>query len=274
MDQTIIERNNVKVFGNGKQAMLFAPGFGCDQTVWQTVAEAFKDDYRVILFDYVGSGNSDLKAYDFDRYNTLEGYAQDVLDVCAALDLEQAVFVGHSVSSMIGMLASLRQPKYFSSLVMVGPSPCYLNDPPEYFGGFEKEQLQGLLELMEKNYIGWATMFAATILNNPSRPALKEELEERFCSTDPLIARQFAEATFFSDNRKDLPGVTVPALILQCSDDIIAPVSAGQYLHEHLSNSVFKQMEATGHCPHMSHPEETVQLIRQYLNETSVGVLA
>ncbi|MFC0471378.1 alpha/beta fold hydrolase [Halalkalibacter kiskunsagensis] len=269
MNQKILSRNNVKVIGNGTQSIIFAPGFGCDQSVWTSVATALSDEYQIILFDYVGSGNSDLRAYDMNRYSTLDGYAQDVLDVCRALDLKEAVFVGHSVGSMIGMLASLSHPHYFSHLIMLGPSPCYLNDPPDYYGGFEKEQLLGLIEMMEKNYIGWATVFAATLLNNTNRPEIKSELAERFCSTDPIIARQFAEVTFFADNRKDLAKVTVPSLILQCSDDIIAPSVVGQYLYQHLPDSTLVKMVATGHCPHMSHPEETVQVIRHFLKEAT-----
>ncbi|MCM3726816.1 alpha/beta hydrolase [Neobacillus cucumis] len=269
MDQNILFRNNVKVKGHGKQSIIFAPGFGCDQTVWKSVAEALKKDYQIILFDYVGLGNSDIHAYDSKRYSSLTGYAQDVLDVCSALDLKDIVFVGHSVGSMIGMLASLSHPEYFSHLVMIGPSPCYLNDPPHYYGGFEKEELLGLIDMMDKNYIGWANVFASTVTNNPERPEVKHQLEERFCSTDPIIARQFAEAAFFADNRSDLIKVTVPSLILQCSNDIIAPLAVGEYIHQHLPNSMLKYMDATGHCPHMSHPEETVRLIRQYLSISS-----
>jgi sigma-B regulation protein RsbQ len=272
MDQDILFRNNVKVKGHGSQSIIFAPGFGCDQTVWKSVAEAFEKDYQIILFDYVGSGRSDIHAYDSKRYSSLAGYAQDVLDVCSALDLKNTVFVGHSVGSMIGMLASLSHPEYFSHLVMIGPSPCYLNDPPHYYGGFEKEDLLGLIDMMDKNYIGWANVFASTVTNNPERPEVKHQLEERFCSTDPIIARQFAEAAFFADNRSDLIKVTVPSLILQCSNDIIAPLAVGEYIHQHLPNSMLKYMDATGHCPHMSHPEETIRLIRQYLSMAAIDV--
>jgi len=272
MDQDILFRNNVKVKGHGSQSIIFAPGFGCDQTVWKSVAEAFEKDYQIILFDYVGSGRSDIHAYDSKRYSSLAGYAQDVLDVCSALDLKNTVFVGHSVGSMIGMLASLSHPEYFSHLVMIGPSPCYLNDPPHYYGGFEKEDLLGLIDMMDKNYIGWANVFASTVTNNPERPEVKHQLEERFCSTDPIIARQFAEAAFFADTRSDLIKVTVPSLILQCSNDIIAPLAVGEYIHQHLPNSMLKYMDATGHCPHMSHPEETIRLIRQYLSMASIDV--
>jgi sigma-B regulation protein RsbQ len=267
MNPNILLRNNVKIKGSGTRPMIFAPGFGCDQNVWQLVAKDFEDEYQIILFDYVGSGNSDIQAYNVERYSTLEGYAQDVLDVCSALDLKDAIFVGHSVGCVIGMLASIKHPEYFSNLVLVGPSPCYLNLPNDYYGGFEKEQLLGLIDMMDKNYIGWATAFAGTVMNNPDRPELKRELENRFCSTDPIIARQFAEVTFFADNRKDLAKVKVPSLILQCSKDVIAPSAVGDYIHKHLPHSTLKMMKATGHCPHMSHPEETIFLIRQFLDE-------
>jgi sigma-B regulation protein RsbQ len=274
MDQDILFRNNVKISGKGTQSIIFAPGFGCDQSVWKAVAEAFEQDYQVILFDYVGSGHSDIHAYDSKRYSRLAGYAQDVLDICTALDLKDAILVGHSVGGMIGLLASLRHPEYFSHLVMIGPSPSYLNDPPHYYGGFEKEELLGLIDMMEKNYIGWANVFAQAVTNNPEMPEVKRQLEERFCSTDPIIAREFAEAAFFADNRSDLKKVTVPTLILQCSNDIIAPLAVGEYMHQHLPTSILKVMEATGHCPHMSHPEETIRLITQYLDDASVYIPA
>ncbi|MFC0561199.1 alpha/beta fold hydrolase [Halalkalibacter alkalisediminis] len=262
----ILTRNYVQVTGHGSQPMIFAPGFGCDQNVWNLVAKAFEDDYRIISFDYVGAGHSDVNAYDPIKYSTLEGYAQDVLDVCEALQIKEAVFVGHSVGSMIGMLASIQQSHYFSHLIMIGPSPCYLNDPPLYTGGFEEKDLLGLVEMMEKNYIGWANVFASTVMSNPDRPELAKDLETRFCSTDPIIARQFAKATFFSDHRAELTKVRIPSLILQCSEDIIASPAVGQYVHQHIPNSTFTLMQATGHCPHMSHPTETIQCIRDYLN--------
>jgi sigma-B regulation protein RsbQ len=245
--------------------MLFAHGFGCDQNMWRFITPAFEDDYRIVLFDYVGSGRSDLTAYDAERYGSLDGYAQDVLDIIEALDLRDVVFVGHSVSAMIGVLASIRAPERFESLVMVGPSPRYLNDPPGYVGGFERQDIDGLLEMMEKNYIGWASFLAPVVVKNADRPELSRELEESFCSTDPVIARRFAEVTFYSDNRADLPLVRVPSLIMQCSDDALAPVEVGRYLESHLPGSTFRQLRATGHCPHISHPEETVEVMKDYL---------
>jgi sigma-B regulation protein RsbQ len=235
--------------------------------MWRFVAPAFADDYRIVLFDYVGSGKSDLSAYDADRYASLEGYASDVLDVIHALDLRDVVFVGHSVSSMVGVLAANRERDRFSSLVLIGPSPRYINDAPGYVGGFEKSDIEGLLETMDKNYLGWANQLAPAIMGNGDRPELGSELTESFFSTDPVIARRFAEATFYSDNRDDLQGVSVPTLILQCAEDIIAPNAVGEYVHRQTPGSTFRQMRATGHCPHMSAPEETIALMREFLGD-------
>ncbi|HZH01083.1 MAG TPA: alpha/beta hydrolase [Flavisolibacter sp.] len=264
MQKPICTRNNVRVFGKGSQPMLFAHGFGCDQHMWRFITPAFENDYQIILFDYVGSGKSDITAYNAERYASLHGYAKDVLEICEELDLKDVVFVGHSVSAMIGALAAIESPQYFSKLIMVGPSPSYINDG-NYIGGFERKDIEGLLETMEKNYIGWANFLAPNIMGNKERPHLGEELTESFCSTDPVIARRFAEATFFSDNRKDLNKVKTPSLILQCSEDIIAPVEVGRYLSEALPNSTLRIMKATGHCPHMSEPDETVYLMKEYL---------
>jgi sigma-B regulation protein RsbQ len=266
----VLARNNVKVFGKGTQPMLFAHGFGCDQNMWRFVTPAFEADYCIVLFDYVGSGKSDLGAYDAQRYATLDGYARDVLDIVHALDLHDVIFVGHSVSSMVGVLAANREPERFARLVMVGPSPRYVNDAP-YIGGFERGEIEGLLETMEKNYIGWANFLAPAIMKNPDRPELGEELEASFCSTDPVIARRFAEATFFADNRADVRDVRVPSLILQCSDDIIAPDAVGDYLHREMPRSTLHHLRATGHCPHMSHPEETIAAIKEYLRQPAAA---
>ena len=268
VSQDVIRRNNVRESGRGTQPMLFAHGFGCDQNMWRFVAPAFEDDYRVITFDYVGSGHSDLDAYDTKKYSTLEGYSQDVLDIVRALDLHDVIFVGHSVSSMIGVLAANEEPDRFAELIMIGPSPRYINDDA-YVGGFERKDIDGLFEMMDRNFIGWANFMAPAIIKNPDRPELGAELTESFCSTDPVIARNFAEATFLADNRSDLARLKVPALILQCSDDMVAPQSVGEYLKSELAQSTFRQMKATGHCPHMSHPEETIALIREYLPSTA-----
>ncbi|HET8775523.1 MAG TPA: alpha/beta hydrolase [Thermoanaerobaculia bacterium] len=264
----ILARNNVHILGNaGARPMLFAHGFGCDQNMWRYVTRAFEKDYRVVLFDYVGSGKSDIGSYDSQRYSTLDGYAQDVLDVCEALDLRDVIFVGHSVSSMVGVLAAKRAPERFVRLILVGPSPRYINDAG-YVGGFERADIEGLLDLMDRNYIGWASFLAPVVMKNDDRPELANELQESFCSTDPRIARRFAEATFFSDNRGDLPGVAVPSLILQCAEDAIAPVEVGTYLSRNLPASTLRMMKATGHCPQVSHPQETIEAIREYLSAT------
>lgn len=270
MTSDIIKRNNVKTFGNGTQPMVFAHGFGCDQNMWRFITKAFEDDYRIVLFDYVGSGNSDLSAYDPDRYSTLQGYADDLLDVIRALDLTEIIFVGHSVSSMVGVLAANEEPERFENLVMIGPSPRYINDG-DYVGGFERKDIDGLFEMMDHNFIGWANFLAPAIIKNPDRPELGTELTESFCSTDPLVARKFAEATFLSDNREDLKRVTIPSLVLQCSDDMVAPDQVGEYVSGQLANSTFRKLKATGHCPHMSHPEETIDQIKQYLAATTTA---
>lgn len=261
----VLKRNNVHVSGRGAQPMLFAHGFGCDQNMWRFVVPAFEKDYRVVLFDYVGSGKSDLSAYDPARYSTLDGYASDVLDVCEALDLRDVILVGHSVSSMVGLLAAKRQPERFARLIMVGPSPRYINDV-DYVGGFERPEIEGLLDLMDKNFIGWANFLAPVIMKNPDRPELEQELQQSFCSTDPKIARRFAEVTFFADNREDVPASPVPSLILQCAEDAIAPVEVGNYLARTMPRSTLRMMRATGHCPHLSHPDETIEAIREYLS--------
>ncbi len=261
----VLKRNNVKVFGRGTQPMVFAHGFGCDQNMWRFITPAFENDYRIVLFDYVGSGHSDLHAYDRTRYGTLGGYAEDLLDVCRALDLRGAIVVGHSVSGIVAVLAAKREPHRFAQLVLIGPSPRYINDA-DYVGGFDRADIDGLLETMEKNYIGWANYLAPAIMANPDRPELTSELTESFCSTDPVIARRFAEVTFLSDNRGDLADVTIPSLILQCSADVIAPPEVGEYVHRHLPLSTLRVMSATGHCPHMSHPEETIREMKEYLS--------
>lgn len=266
MNKNILTRNSVKTFGKGKTPLMFAHGFGCDQHMWRFVTPSFENDYKIILFDYVGSGKSELPAYNAERYSNLNGYAMDILEICEALGLEDVIFVGHSVSSMIGILAAIKRPEYFSDLILIGPSPRYINDK-DYVGGFEKKDLEELLDTMEKNYIGWANFLAPAIMQNPAQPEFTAELTESFCSTDPKIARNFAMATFFSDNRRDLLNLKKPSLIMQCSDDIIAPAEVGNYLHAHLANSTLRLLKATGHCPHISHPEETIQVMKDYLKK-------
>lgn len=244
--------------------MLLAHGFGCDQNSWQFMTDAFRKDYKLVLFDYVGAGKSDLAAYHSSRYGRLDGYAQDILEICDELKLKDVVFVGHSVSSMIGLLAAIEEPAIFDKLVFVGPSPRYLNDEG-YHGGFERADLENLFEFMDSNYLGWSSTMAPAIMGNPDRPELGQFLTSSFCSTDPDIAREFARVTFFSDNRQDLKKLTVESLTLQCSDDIIAPLSVGTYMKENTPGTTFHQMEASGHCPHISHPGETTAAIKAFL---------
>jgi sigma-B regulation protein RsbQ len=260
-----IRRNNVQISGHGGRSIVFAHGFGCDLTAWRDVAPAFEADWRVVLFDYVGSGESDTAAYDAAKYANLEGYASDVLDVARLLDLQDAVFVGHSVSAIIGLLAAIRQPSHFSSLVMVCPSPCYLNDG-DYQGGFERADIDGLLEMLDRNFLAWSRATAPAIMGTPDRPELGTTLGDSFCRMDPEIARRFARATFLSDHRADLPKLGVPSLVLQTRSDMIAPIQVGEYVAAHTPNSTYALMQATGHCPHMSAPQETVDIIRRYVS--------
>jgi sigma-B regulation protein RsbQ len=244
--------------------MLFAHGFGCDQNMWRFVAPAFEDRYRVVLFDHVGAGGSDLSAYDEARYASLQGYAADVLELCEELDLRDVVFVGHSVSGMIGVLAATQQPERFAKLVLVSPSPRYLDDEG-YVGGFRRADIDELLESLDSNYLGWSSAMAPVIMGNPDRPELGAELTESFCRTDPEIARHFARVTFLSDNRADLPHVPVPTLVLQCSSDVIAPMAVGEYVDRALPDSSLVVLRATGHCPNLSAPEETVAAMESFL---------
>jgi len=244
--------------------MVFAHGFGCDQNMWRFVTPGFEDDHRIVLFDHVGAGASDLSAYDVERHSTLAGYADDVVEICRELGLTDAVFVGHSVSAMIGVLAAARAPEAIGALVLVGPSPRYINDAG-YVGGFGQEDIEELLDSLDSNFLGWSSAMAPAIMGNPDRPELGEELTASFCRADPEIAARFARVTFCSDNRSDLATVTVPTLILQCTDDVIAPESVGEYVHDHIRGSVLVRMTATGHCPNLSAPQETIHAIRAFL---------
>ena len=261
----VVRRNNVRVSGRGHSPMLFAHGFGCDQHMWRLVVPAFEATHRVVLFDHVGAGQSDASAYDRQKYGTLDGYATDVLDICRELQLSDVIFVGHSVSAMIGVLAANRDPARFKALVLVGPSPRYIDDA-EYVGGFSRHDIEGLLNSLESNYLGWSSAMAPVIMGNADRPELGQELTNSFCRTDPEIASHFARVTFFGDNRKDLGEVRVPTLVLQCSDDVIAPYAVGEYVHRRIAGSQLVVMEATGHCPNLSAPAETVEAIRAFVD--------
>jgi len=265
-------RNSVHVSGNGGATMVFSHGFGCDQTMWRFMAPGFRDRFRVITYDLTGSGRSDLSAYDRARYSTLHGYADDLLQIVDDFATGPVILVGHSVSSMIGLLATIKAPERFLAQVMVAPSACYINDRSDpanpYTGGFERDDIEELLETMDANYLGWSSSMAPAIMGAPDRPSLRDELTESFCRNDPGIARHFARVTFLSDHRADLPKSPTPALILQCSDDLIAPMSAGDYLHQHLPRSTLHVIDNVGHCPHMSAPTASSRAIDAFLAAT------
>ncbi len=267
---SVLDLHNVRVSGSGERAIVFAHGFGCDQNMWRFVAPEFEDRFRVVTFDYIGMGGTDASAYDAEKYASLDGFADDVIAIAGALDLEDAVLVGHSVSSMIGAIAVRRAPERFSKLVMVAPSPRYIDEMgPDgaivYRGGFGAAQIEELLEFLDTNHMGWSEAMAPTIMGNADRPELGEELTNAFCRTDPEIAKRFARATFLSDNREDLAEVKVPTLVLQCRDDVIAPDEVGVYTAEQLPDATLVRLEATGHCPNLSAPEETVRAIRAFV---------
>lgn len=260
----IVSRNNIKIDGTGERTIVFSHGFGCDQNMWRFVEPAFRERFRTVLFDHVGAGGADLNAYDPSKYASLQGYADDVVEIGRALDLKSAVFVGHSVSAMIGALATLSAPGIFSDLIMVGPSPRYI-DEPGYFGGFTREEIEELLDSLADNHMGWSAAMAPAIMGNPDRPELGAELTNSFCRTDPEIARQFARTTFLSDNRSDLYKLTARTLILQCSDDIIASEQVGEYVHNAIQGSRIVYLKASGHCPNLSAPEEVIAAINDFV---------
>ena len=265
------ERHNVTESGRRDgPAMVFAHGFGCDQNMWRFVAPAFEDRFRVILFDHAGAGGSAPGAYDAARHGSLQGYADDVVELCRELDVTDGVFVGHSVSAMIGVLAALEAPELFARLVLVGPSARYINEEG-YVGGFDESDIHELLDALDSNYLGWSSVMAPTIMGNPDRPALGEELTESFCRTDPEIASRFARVTFLSDNRRDLPRVTTPTLVLQCTQDAIAPTEVGRYVADTMPNAELVMLDATGHCPNLSAPEATIAAMTRFVDGVTVG---
>ena len=261
---SVLTRNNVKKLGSGSTTIMFAHGFGCDQNMWRFVAPGFTKDYQVVLFDLVGSGGSDWSAFSFEKYSSLDGYADDVVEIANELELKDAIFVGHSVSAMIGVLAANKAPGIFKKLVLVGPSPKYINEA-NYVGGFTKQQIDELLETLDSNYLGWSRAMAPVIMGNGDRPELGEELSNSFCKTDPEIAKAFAKTTFLSDTRDDLKKCEIPTLVLQCSQDVIAPQAVGEYVHAQMPNSKLVIMKATGHCPNLSAPEETIAAIKAFI---------
>lgn len=260
-----LRRNHVSVRGHGASPLVFGHGFGCDQRVWERVQPHFETSHRCVLFDYVGCGRSEPGEYDESRYETLDGYAQDLLEVCGSLELHGATFIGHSVSAMIGVLAEVAAPGTFSRMVLLAPSPRYIDDPP-YIGGFTREDIAALLTLMDQNFVGWATSFADLAAREPRA---SRELTESLCSLPPGVARRFAEATFFSDCRPHLPQVQARTLVIQCSDDDIAPVSVGQYVASRLPKAEYRLLSGSGHLPHVTHAGEVIRLVEEFLTSTS-----
>lgn len=264
---SVLRRNNVNIRSEPGPVLVYAHGFGCNQNMWDRITPAFESTHKQVLFDYVGSGKSDLSAFDVDRYANLDGYALDLLEVCDALKLESDVtFVGQSVSCSVGLLAAIQRPNLFERMVFVAPNPCFVNDPPDYYGGFERKDLQDLLALLDQNYIGWAQYLAPIVAGAPNAATVGGEWSKSFCSTDPLVARIFAEATFFSDNRSDLQKVQTPCLILQNRNDELAPLAVGDYVHKHLVHSVLEVLDVTGHCAHMSNPELVIDAMRKFIS--------
>ncbi|MGB3623316.1 alpha/beta hydrolase [Ketobacter sp. MCCC 1A13808] len=262
----LVKRNNVKVVGDGPVTMVYAHGFGCDQSMWRYLVPVFESGCRNILFDLTGSGSSDLAAYDFKKYNSLDGYASDLLEIIDGFSDGPVIFIGHSVSATIGLLATIKAPEKFRAQVMVGPSPCYINDG-DYIGGFSREDIDDLIQTMESNYLGWSSTMAPAIMGAHDREELGQELTNSFCRTDPTIAKHFAKVTFLSDHRAMLSKSTTPALILQCSEDIIAPRSVGEYMQNQMPNSELVIIENVGHCPHLSAPEPSIAAMQKFLNQ-------
>lgn len=263
----VIKRNNVNVVGTGDTTVVMAHGFGCDQQMWRYLQPFLEPHYKLVLFDYVGSGQSDTALYDPERYAHLEGYSQDIIDICDALDLKDVILIGHSVSSIISILCAQTRPDLVSKLIMVCPSPCFLNIPPEYMGGFEEEDLQELINLMDKNYIGWANYLAPLVMGSAAGNEFTSELTNSFCSTDPRFLKPFAKATFFSDYRHTLPNVAHPTLIIQSKTDNLANVEIGQYMANKIAGAKMNIIDAEGHCLHMTDPKEVNRCLSAFLTE-------
>lgn len=260
---TVARRNNVVVSGRpGAPVVVLAHGFGCDQNMWRLVAPLLELDFTVVRFDHVGAGRSDPSAWDAQRYHRMDAYAEDVTQVCRSLELGPVIFVGHSVAASMGVLAAAAAPELFAGLVLLTPSPCFLDDPATgYRGGFSAADIDELLESLDANYLSWSGAMAPVIMGNPDRPELAGELRDQFCRTDPAIASVFARVTFLADNRDDLAAVTVPTLVAQCAVDAIAPPEVGAFVHERIRGSTLVTLSATGHCPQLAAPEETAAAI-------------
>lgn len=263
--ETILKRNNVRTIGSGNQTILFVHGFGCNQNMWRFVAPSFQEKYKLVLLDLVGCGDSDSSSWSPEKYHSLHAHASDIIEICDELNLaENVIYVGHSVSAIIGILANNKRPNLFSNLILLVPSPCYVNQE-NYAGGFDKEYMDELLNQMEEDYESWSNSLVPHIMGNPDSPLLSEELNISFCNTNHQIAKHFAKVTFLSDNREDIKKVNTPSLILQCKEDIIAPEFVGKFMHQHMKNSSLIQLNVKGHCPHMSGPKETIKAIRNFI---------
>jgi sigma-B regulation protein RsbQ len=268
MLQKLIERNNITIHGTGSKSMFLVHGYGCDQNMWRFITPQFKEDYTIVLIDLVGSGKSDEKAYDYDKYSSLEGYAADIIEICDALKLKDVCLVGHSVSAIIGLLAAIEKPSLFKKLIMICPSPRYINSD-DYFGGFSQNDIDDLMKTLDSNYLGWSSAMAPVIMGNPDKPELAAELEESFCQNNPEIANHFAKVTFLGDNRDDLKKLTTDTLIIQSKIDAIASVKVGQFVRDNISKSKLVTLETTGHCPHLSAPNQTIEAMKQNLISSS-----
>lgn len=262
--EKITKRNNVRVIGQGKQTLMFGHGFGGNQHSFDAILPAFESNYKIVLFDYIGAGKSDLAFYDEQRYQSLEGYAMDVIDICHSLDLREVIFIGHSVSSMIGLLAVEQQPSLFSKLIFIGPSPRYINDEG-YYGGIDLKDLHDLLAVMDSNYLGWSSSAAPAVIGNPDRPELGQRLTESYQASDPTIAKNFARVTFFSDYRDKLPLLPIPSLTIQGQDDILTSVAVAEYVHQHTPGNKMVILNSSGHCPHLSDPEAVITAMKNFI---------
>ena len=273
MDPTSVDRvvdallrNAPRVSGlSDGQPLVFAHGFGCDSNMWRFIAPAYEEHFKVVTFDHVGHGRSSTAGYEPERYASLDGYASDLIELCDTLELSDVILVGHSVSAMIGALATVRRPALFDRLVMIGSSPRYIDDA-EYTGGFAERDIVEMLDSLDSNYLGWSSAMAPVIVANPERPELGAELTASFCRTDPTIAKQFARVTFLSDDRDDLAKVPVPTLVLQCRSDVIAPIAVGEYVRDAVPDATFRLLDATGHCPNLSAPESTIAALDEFLS--------
>lgn len=264
MNKSAVKRNNANQFGQGHRAMIFAHGYGCDQKMWRFITPEFENSYKIVLFDHTGSGNSDESEYDFEKYDTLQGYAQDMIEICDELKLSNLIFIGHSVSCMIGVLAAIQRPELFEKLILIGPSPCYINHEA-YIGGFSREDIEDMIDTLESNYLGWSSHITPIIAGQPEKPEFSSELHNSFCRMNPEIAKHFAKVTFMGDNREDLKKVTIPALVIQSNPDVISQIEVGMFVHDNLQNSTYSQIEVPGHIPHLTNPAATIQAIRHFL---------